>query len=76
MTEPVVLVERRVDGVGLIRINRPDAHNALNIEVRKALAKNLTEIGDDPAIQMLFAPQAQKEGTAFIEKRKPKFTGR
>ena len=76
MTEPVVLVERPVDGVGLIRINRPDAHNALNIEVRKALAKNLTEMGEDLAIQMLLAPQAQNEGTAFIEKRKPKFTGR
>ena len=76
MTEPVVLVERPADGVDLIRINRPGARNALTMEVRKAPAKNLTGMGEDPAIQMLFAPQAQKEGTAFIEKRKPKFTGR
>jgi enoyl-CoA hydratase len=46
MTE-VVLLERPAEGVVLLRINRPEARNALNIEVRKLLAKHLAEIGED-----------------------------
>ena len=43
----VVLLERPAEGVVLLRINRPEARNALNIEVRKLLAKHLGEIGED-----------------------------
>ncbi len=53
MTDPVVLIERPAAGVGLIRINRPDARNALNLEVRKRLAKHLTDMGEDPAIRCI-----------------------
>jgi len=31
----------------LLRINRPEARNALNLEVRKLLAKHLADIGED-----------------------------
>ena len=31
----------------LLRINRPEARNALNLEVRKLLAKHLAEVGED-----------------------------
>jgi enoyl-CoA hydratase/carnithine racemase len=34
MSAPAVITERPAEGVGLIRINRPDARNALNMEVR------------------------------------------
>jgi len=50
---PVVLVERPAEGVALLRINRPDARNALNMEVRKALAQNLTDFGTDPAVRVI-----------------------
>jgi enoyl-CoA hydratase/carnithine racemase len=53
MTAPVVLAERPAAGVGLVRINRPDARNALNLAVRKLLAQHLTEMGDDPAIRCI-----------------------
>jgi len=46
MTE-VVLLERPAEGVVLLRINRAEARNALNLEVRKLLAKHLAEIGED-----------------------------
>ncbi len=49
MTAPVVLLERPADGVSLVRINRPEARNALNIEVRQLLARHMTELGEDPA---------------------------
>ena len=43
----LVLLERPAEGVVLLRINRPEARNALNLEVRKLLAKHLTELGED-----------------------------
>ena len=36
--DPVVLLEYPADGVALVRINRPDAKNALNAAVRHQLA--------------------------------------
>ena len=53
MTAPVVLLERPAEGVALIRINRPDARNALNMEVRKLIAQHLTELADDPATRCI-----------------------
>ncbi len=47
MTAPVVLVEHPAEGVALVRINRPDVSNALNLEVRKLIARPLTELGED-----------------------------
>ncbi len=47
MTAPVVLLEHPAESVALVRINRPEARNALNIEVRKLIAKHLTELGED-----------------------------
>jgi enoyl-CoA hydratase len=49
----VVLTERPAEGVGLIRINRPEARNALNLEVRRLLARHLTEMGEDAATRAI-----------------------
>jgi enoyl-CoA hydratase/carnithine racemase len=43
----VVLLERPAEGVALIRLNRPEARNALNNEVRRALAEQFRALGDD-----------------------------
>jgi enoyl-CoA hydratase/carnithine racemase len=53
MTASVVLLERPAEGVALIRINRPDARNALNMEVRKLIAQHLTELADDAATRCI-----------------------
>jgi enoyl-CoA hydratase len=54
MTTPsVVLVERPAEGVALVRINRPEARNALNIEVRRLIAQHLTELGDDAGVRCI-----------------------
>ena len=34
-----VLVERRDDGIAVVRLNRPEQRNALNIDVRRNLAE-------------------------------------
>ena len=43
----LVLLERPAEGVVLLRLNRPEARNALNLEVRKLLAKHMAEFGED-----------------------------
>lgn len=53
MTAPVVVTERPAEGVGLIRINRPEARNALNLEVRKLIGQYLTEMTDDDAVRCI-----------------------
>ncbi len=53
MTASVVLVERPAEGVALVRINRPEARNALNLEVRKLIARHLTELGEDGATRCI-----------------------
>src|SRR5688572_2293278 len=64
MTAPVVLLERPADGVGLIRINRPDARNALNMEVRTLLAQYMTELGDDQATRCIVLTGNEKSFAA------------
>jgi enoyl-CoA hydratase/carnithine racemase len=59
MTE-VVLLERPAEGVVLLRINRPEARNALNLEVRKLLAKHLAEIGEDTTTRAVVLTGGEK----------------
>src|SRR5215203_1525223 len=53
MTEPVVLVETPAPGVGLIRINRPDARNALNMEVRRKIVAALNDMTENADIRAI-----------------------
>ena len=64
MTAPVVLVEHPAAGVALVRINRPEARNALNIEVRKLLAGHLSELGDDEATRCIVLTGNEKSFAA------------
>lgn len=47
----VVLLERPVAGVALLRLNRPDRLNALNMAVRESLASHFTDLAADEAIR-------------------------
>ena len=53
MSAPAVITERPAEGVGLIRINRPEARNALNLEVRKLIAQHLTAMTDDDTVRCI-----------------------
>ncbi|NMG32578.1 enoyl-CoA hydratase [Aromatoleum evansii] len=48
-----VLVERPLPGIAVVRINRPDARNALNHQVRAMLAEQFTELGSDPDVRCI-----------------------
>lgn len=63
MSEPVLL-ERPADGVALLRINRPEARNALNLEVRKLLARHLSELGEDAATRAIVLTGNEKSFAA------------
>ena len=48
-----VLVEHPLPGVAVLRINRPEARNALNQEVRQQLASHFATLGNDPAVHCI-----------------------
>lgn len=49
----VLIVERPSAGVALLRLNRPEVHNALNMELRRALADHFRRLGDDDETRCL-----------------------
>ncbi|MEM6489106.1 MAG: enoyl-CoA hydratase-related protein [Pseudomonadota bacterium] len=49
----LVLVERRDDGVAIVRLNRPHALNALNMALRKELAGVFADLSEDPAVRVI-----------------------
>jgi len=64
MSDAVVLAERPAAGVLLVRINRPEARNALNLEVRRLLARHLTESGEDPTVRCVVLTGNEKSFAA------------
>lgn len=48
-----VVLERPLDGVALLRINRPEAKNALNAEVRRQLAAHLNELAEVDGVRVV-----------------------
>src|SRR5918992_5207637 len=49
----VVLVDRPAEGVALVRINRPEVRNALNMEVRRLLAQRLTAVAEEEGVRCI-----------------------
>jgi len=47
----VVLLERPGPGVALLRLNRPERLNALNMELRESLASHFTELAADDTVR-------------------------
>jgi enoyl-CoA hydratase/carnithine racemase len=60
----VVLLERPAEGVALLRINRPEARNALNLEVRRLIARHLTELDEDAGTRVIVLTGNEKSFAA------------
>ena len=60
----LVLLERPAEGVVLLRINRPEVRNALNLEVRKLLAKHLAGLGEDTTTRAIVLTGNEKSFAA------------
>ena len=56
----VVLLERPREGVALLRLNRPDRLNALNMAVREALASHFVTLSSDDAIRCVVVTGDEK----------------
>jgi enoyl-CoA hydratase len=56
----VVLTEQPAPGVALVRINRPEARNALNLEVRRLIAHHLTAYGEDKSVRCVILAGNEK----------------
>ena len=55
-----VLLETLAPGVAQVRINRPEARNALNNEVRAQLAAHFTALGADPEVRCIVLTGGEK----------------
>jgi enoyl-CoA hydratase/carnithine racemase len=67
--KPVVLTERPAEGVLLLRINRPEARNALNIEVRRCLAAALSAAATDDSVRVAIITGNEKAFAAGADIR-------
>lgn len=56
----VVLLERPAAGVALLRLNRPDCLNALNMEVRETLASHVTGLAADDSVRCVIITGDEK----------------
>ena len=66
MTAPVLLVDR-VDGVATLTLNRPDQMNALSLELREALHKELDDIRRDKSIYVVILTGAGRGFCAGLD---------
>ena len=64
-----VILERPAPDIAVIRINRPEARNALNQAVRLALAGHFTELGRDPAVRCIVLTGSDKVFAAGADLR-------
>jgi enoyl-CoA hydratase/carnithine racemase len=71
----VVLAERPAEGVLLLRINRPEARNALNMEVRRALAVELVAAAEDSSVRAAVITGNEKAFAAGADLREMRDLG-
>ncbi|MCB1438121.1 MAG: enoyl-CoA hydratase/isomerase family protein [Rhodobiaceae bacterium] len=55
-----VLVERNENGVAVVRVNRPEAMNALNLEVRRQLGEAFASFHDDENVRAVVLTGSDK----------------
>lgn len=60
MTSPCLLEERARPGVTVLRLNRPDVLNALNLELRTALAGAFARLEADPVTRVIVIAGSEK----------------
>ena len=53
MSESVLIKESSEQGVVILRLNRPEVLNALNLDLRRALAEMFRQIDQDPSVRSI-----------------------
>lgn len=62
-----VLLTEIADGVAVVTMNRPDARNALNTELRRAIPERLRELDADPAVRVMILTGADPAFCAGLD---------
>jgi len=55
-----VILDRPADGIAVIRINRPEVRNALNLNVRELLARHFADLGSDETTRVIILTGSEK----------------
>ncbi len=55
-----VLLEHPAEGIAVVRINRPEVRNALNLAVREQLAQHFTSLGGDDVTRCIILTGGEK----------------
>ena len=66
MADEVILVQRS-DGVGIVTLNRPEARNALNAAVRRALPQAVSDLGADDSVDVVILTGADPAFCAGLD---------
>ena len=51
MSEPLLTYSKK-DNIGIITLNRPAVHNALNLEMMQLLARTVDQVYQDPEVRV------------------------
>lgn len=57
------IIAERVDRIGIVKINRPDVYNAVNVEAILELEQAMKELNDDKSVHVIIITG---EGKAFV----------
>lgn len=57
---PSVLLDFPAEGVARLRLNRPQATNALSLELQARLSRHFAELGEDPAVRCIVLTGGEK----------------
>lgn len=74
MSDDVLLVQRN-EGVATVTLNRPDARNALNADLRKALYRTMGELDTDPDVAAIVLTGADPAFCAGLDLKELASTG-
>jgi enoyl-CoA hydratase len=64
-----VILERPEEHIAVVRVNRPDVRNALNMAVRRQLAEHFTALGTDDATRCIIVTGGEKVFAAGADLR-------
>jgi enoyl-CoA hydratase len=67
MDAPLVLVDRATPGLAVLTLNRPQAMNALSVDLMAALAQQIDALGADPDVRVLLLTGAGKAFCAGLD---------
>lgn len=57
---PPVLLNRPEAGIAVLRLNRPQASNALSLEMQALLSQHFSELGQDPTVRCILLTGGEK----------------